>query len=62
MFTNPDFMILPNMTTFFNFREDNFGLESDILRQAAHMWGGGISADIIWGEKYEKGKRKRGKM
>jgi hypothetical protein len=24
--------------------------------------GGGISADVIWGEKYEKAKRKRGKM
>ncbi len=24
--------------------------------------GGGISADVIWGKKYEKGKRKRGKM
>jgi hypothetical protein len=25
-------------------------------------WGGGISADVIWGKKYEKAKRKRGKM
>jgi hypothetical protein len=24
--------------------------------------GGGISADVIWGKKYEKTKRKRGKM
>jgi hypothetical protein len=23
-------------------------------------WGGGISADVIWGKKYEKVKRKRG--
>jgi hypothetical protein len=22
-------------------------------------WGGGISANLIWGEKYEKAKRKR---
>ncbi len=25
-------------------------------------WGVEISADVIWGEKYEKGFRKRGKM
>jgi hypothetical protein len=25
-------------------------------------WGGGISADVIWGKKYEKAKRKKGKM
>jgi hypothetical protein len=24
--------------------------------------GGGISADVMWGNKYEKVKRKRGKM
>jgi hypothetical protein len=24
--------------------------------------GGGISANVIWGKKYEKAKRKRGKM
>ncbi len=26
------------------------------------LGGGGISADVFWGKKYEKPKRKRGKM
>jgi hypothetical protein len=32
-----------------------------ILENTLPPWGGGISADVIWGKKYEKGKRKRGK-
>ncbi len=27
-----------------------------------HPPGGGVSADVIWGKKYEKGKRKREKV
>jgi hypothetical protein len=33
-----------------------------ILEKTPSPQGGGISADIIWGEKYEKAKRKRQKM
>jgi hypothetical protein len=33
-----------------------------ILENAPPPRGEKISADIIWGKKYEKGKRKRGKM
>jgi hypothetical protein len=33
------------------------------MENTSPPWGGGkISADVIWGKKYEKAKRKRGKM
>jgi hypothetical protein len=32
-----------------------------ILENTPPPLGGKISADVIWGKKYEKGKRKRGK-
>jgi hypothetical protein len=33
------------------------------LENFPHPWGeGGISADVIYGKKYEKVKRKKGKM
>jgi hypothetical protein len=33
-----------------------------ILENTSPLEGGGISADVIWGKKYEKVKRKRRKM
>jgi hypothetical protein len=33
-----------------------------IMENTPSPWGGGISADVIWGKKYEKARRKRGKM
>ncbi len=33
-----------------------------ILENTPAPWGGKISADVIWGKKYEKPKRKKGKM
>jgi hypothetical protein len=33
-----------------------------ILENTLPPLGGGISADVIWGKKYEKAKRKRCKM